>query len=85
MRVPAWPGSVEGSFFGLQTANFLYFHKVERQRALWPLLIRTLIPFVSTSQAQMVKNLPGNAGYARDAGSIPGSGRSPGEENGNPL
>ena len=29
-----------------------------------------------------VKNLPANAG---DASSIPGSGRSPGEENGNPL
>ena len=30
----------------------------------------------------MVKNLPANAG---DEGSIPGSGRSPGEGNGNPL
>ena len=30
----------------------------------------------------MVKNLPANA---RDAGSIPGLGRFPGEENGNPL
>ena len=30
----------------------------------------------------MVKNLPANAG---DTGSIPGSGRSPGEGNGNPL
>ena len=30
----------------------------------------------------MVKNLPCNA---RDAGSIPGSGRSPGEGHGNPL
>ena len=30
----------------------------------------------------VVKNLPANAG---DAGSIPGSGRSPGEGNGNPL
>ena len=30
----------------------------------------------------MVKNLPANAG---DAGSIPGSRRSPGEGNGNPL
>ena len=28
----------------------------------------------------MVKNPPANAGSARDAGSIPGSGRSPGEE-----
>ena len=32
--------------------------------------------------AQMVKNPPANAG---DAGSIPGSGRSPGGGNGNPL
>ena len=30
----------------------------------------------------MVKNPPANA---RDAGSIPGQGRSPGEGNGNPL
>ena len=30
----------------------------------------------------MVKNLPANAG---DVGSIPGSGRSPGGGNGNPL
>ena len=30
----------------------------------------------------MLKNLPANAG---DTGSIPGSGRSPGEANGNPL
>ena len=30
----------------------------------------------------VVKNLPANAG---DADSIPGWGRSPGEENGNPL
>ena len=30
----------------------------------------------------VVKHLPTKAG---DAGSIPGSGRSPGEENGNPL
>ena len=33
--------------------------------------------------AQLVKNLP--ACNARDLGSIPGSGRSPGEWNGNPL
>ena len=33
----------------------------------------------------MVKNLPANAGDKRDTGSIPGWGRSPGEENGNPL
>ena len=33
----------------------------------------------------MVKNLPDNAGEARDEGLIPGSGRSPGVGNGNPL
>ena len=33
----------------------------------------------------MVKNPPANIGDKRDAGSIPGSGRSPGEGNGNPL
>ena len=32
-----------------------------------------------------VKNPPANAGDARQVGSIPGSGRSPGEGNGNPL
>ena len=33
----------------------------------------------------MVKNLPANARDKRDAGSMPGLGRSPGEGNGNPL
>ena len=33
----------------------------------------------------VVKNLPANAGDARNEGSIPGSGRSSGVGNGNPL
>ena len=33
----------------------------------------------------VVKNLPANAGDLRDAGLIPGSGRSPGGGHGNPL
>ena len=33
----------------------------------------------------MVKNLPASAGDIRDTGSIPGSGRSPGGGQGNPL
>ena len=33
----------------------------------------------------MVKNLPANSGDSRDEGLNPGSGRSPGEGNGNPL
>ena len=35
--------------------------------------------------AQLVKNQPANVGDARDAGLIPGLGRSPGEGNDNPL
>ena len=33
----------------------------------------------------MIKNLPANAGDTGDEASIPGSGRSPAEGNGNPL
>ena len=33
----------------------------------------------------MVKNQPANSGGARDEGSVPGLGRSPGEGNGNLL
>ena len=45
------------------------------------------VQFVWASQmALVVKNLPANAGDARDLGSVPGlSERSPGEGNGNPL
>ena len=35
--------------------------------------------------ALVVKSLPASAGDLRDVGSIPGSGRSPGEGHGNPL
>ena len=35
--------------------------------------------------ALVVKNSPANAGEKRDAGLIPGSGRSPGEGHGYPL
>ena len=41
---------------------------------------------IRTSQvALVVKNLPANAGVIRDAGSIPGLGRSPGGGHGNPV
>ena len=35
--------------------------------------------------AQLVKNPPDNEGDTRETGLIPGSGKYPGEENGNPL
>ena len=39
----------------------------------------------ASQAALVVKNPPANAGDAGDAGSIPGSGRSPGGGHGNPL
>ena len=45
-----------------------------------------VVVFKMASQAALVvKNLTGNAGDARDTGSISGSERSSGEGNGNPL
>ena len=41
--------------------------------------------FLSFPGGTVVKNLPISAGDARDVGSIPGSGRSPGGGHGNPL
>ena len=41
--------------------------------------------YISSQFDTVVKNLPANAGDARDAGSIPGSGQPPGGGNGNPL
>ena len=39
-----------------------------------------LSDFPCSHVALVVKNLPANAGDLREVGSIPGSGRSPGEE-----
>ena len=41
--------------------------------------------FPGGASGKVVKNLPVNAGDLRDAGLIPGSGRSPGGGHGNPL
>ena len=50
------------------------------------LSVYSVVYFLRASQvALLVKNPPANAGDARDMGSIPGSGRFPGERNGNPL
>ena len=41
--------------------------------------------FKGSPSGLVVKNLPASARDIRDTGSIPGSGRSPGERNANPL
>jgi len=59
-------------------------------RRIWIPIFRTITKHTGASQVALVvknlsKNLPVNAGDVRDAGLIPGSGRSPGGGHGNPL
>ena len=49
------------------------------------ILFPVLENIMASQVALVVKNPPANGGDLRDTGSIPGSGRSPGEGNGNPL
>ena len=49
-----------------------------------PTISKSLFSPLMFVVAQLVKNSPASAGDARNTGSIPGSGRSPGEGNGNP-
>ena len=49
------------------------------------LLSRTYTNLLGFLDGSAVKNLPANAGDARDTGSIPGLGKSPRVGNGNPL
>ena len=51
----------------------------------WLSLLIHFIMVGGTLGGTVVKNLPTNAGNTRDAGSIPGSGGSPGVLNGQPL
>ena len=52
----------------------------------WGLISRRVLTILRTFQvALVVRNPPANAGDLRDMGSIPGSGRSPGERNGYSL
>ena len=59
---------------------------IERASAVWQILYCLSHPGSWVSQVALgVKNLPANVGDTGDVGSIPGSGRVPGEGNGNPL
>ena len=58
---------------------------IQRAKTLNRLFTYFLVLFWASQVALVVKNLPANAGDARDTGSIPGWGRSLGVGNGNPL
>ena len=59
--------------------------KDEEKRFFNSIYLHSLSLHYASQVAPVVKNLPDNTGDARDTGLIPGSGRSPGEGNGNPL
>ena len=64
---------------------FLFGHQ-EAQSPTYSLEIVAVYDCMGASQVVLVtKNMPTNAGDASDMGSIPGSGRSPGEGNSNLL
>ena len=58
-------------------------------RSLWlqalAIILRLMARCKGFPGSSVVKNSPANEGDVGDTGSIPGSGRSPGKENGNPL
>ena len=59
---------------------------ITSQWGLWQVWKRTSMGDPKASQVALVlKNLPASARDVRNLGSIPGLGRSPGEENGNPF
>ena len=43
------------------------------------------LPYWDSPGGAVVKNLPANAGDTRDVGSVPGSGKSPGEGTSSPF
>ena len=78
-------GSVQGMSQGQSTPAPCI---VSTKHDSWPLakVFNIITSLTLASQVVLVvKNLPAIAGDTKDTGSIPGSGRPPGEGNGNPL
>ena len=72
------PHDVPFQFWG----HYIIYKCIRRERQL---LKRDATAFRVSQVTLVVKNPPANAGDLREAVSIPESGRSPGEGNGNPL
>ena len=61
------------------------FHLLDLGQSLGNIFLEVLYSYGVSQVVLVVKNLPANTGDARDEGSIPGLGRSPGGGNGTPL
>ena len=64
---------------------FFYYCTLKDTSYLLICCVHWLVKLGASLVAQWVKNLPASAGAEWDVGLIPGSGRPPGEGNGNPL
>ena len=77
---PAFPFIIIITIYGVQYASqALYKHYCRSLKSNYKVNIG------ASQVVLVVKNLSASAGDVRDMGSTPGSGRSPGEGNGNPL
>ena len=63
----------------------LHSGPISQKLTVPPQIKKRPLPSGAFQVAHVVKNLPANAGVLRDAGLIPGSGRSPGTGHGKPL
>ena len=66
-----------------QAFNTVYFNRTQFEESGWQSITSYFIYFFQVALA--IKNLPANAGDARDSGSVPGSGRFPGGRHGSSL
>ena len=62
-----------------------FFSLCRSSKACYVVLINIFEYYLTSQVVRVVKNLPANAGDAKDVGSIPGWGRSPAVGNGNSL
>ena len=62
-----------------------FFSLCQSSKACYIVLINIFLYYLTSQVVRVVKNLPANAGDAKDVGSIPGWGWSPGVGNSNPL
>ena len=84
----ALPHYGEGEYFTMLVNQLIFPYKVFHHSGGMsePSVLACLHAVTGDSQvAPVMKNLPANTGHVRDAGLTPGSGRSPGGGNGNPL
>ena len=88
-RITIWPSNFTPRYIPKRNKNTdltrRLVHKCLQQQQSYLSFYYTSQMLWASQVALVVKNTPANAGYIRDACSVPGLGRSPGGGHGNPL